>query len=51
MKYVQGYSVAEIGEKLGIGTKAAESVLSRARNSFKEGFRSLWDFEPDFLVD
>lgn len=51
MKYVQGCSVAEIGEKLGVGTKAAESILSRARAAFKEGFRSLWDFEPSFIVD
>jgi RNA polymerase sigma-70 factor (ECF subfamily) len=46
MKYIRGCSVAEIGERLGIGTKAAESVLTRARAAFKEGFRSLWDFEP-----
>lgn len=51
MKYVQGCSVAEIGEKLGVGTKAAESVLSRARVAFKDGFRSLWDLEPGFIVD
>jgi len=51
MKYVQGCSVAEIGEKLGVGTKAAESILSRARSAFKEGFRSLWDLEPGFVVD
>lgn len=51
MKYVQGCSVAEIGEKLGVGTKAAESILSRARAAFKEGFRSLWDLEPGFVVD
>jgi len=51
MKYIQGCSVAEIGEKLGVGTKAAESVLSRARAAFKDGFRSLWDFEPGFIVD
>lgn len=51
MKYIQGSSVAEIGESLGIGTKAAESVLTRARAAFREGFRSLWDFEPGFIVD
>ena len=51
MKYIGGYSVAEIGQRLGIGEKAAESVLSRARRAFKEGFRSLWDFEPEFVVD
>ncbi len=51
MKYVQGLSVEEIGEALGIGKKAAESLLSRARVAFKEGFRSLWDMEPGFLMD
>ena len=51
MKYVNGNSVAEIAEKLGRGEKAAESVLSRARKAFKEAFRSLWDFEPGFVVD
>lgn len=51
MKYIRGCSVDEIGEQLDISTKAAESVLSRARAAFKEGFRSLWDFEPDFLLD
>lgn len=51
MKYIQGYSVTEIGGELGISYEAAESVLSRARAAFKEGFRSLWDFEPSFLLD
>jgi RNA polymerase sigma-70 factor (ECF subfamily) len=51
MKYINGNSVAEIAERLGVGEKAAESVLSRARAAFKEGFRSLWDFEPGFVVD
>ena len=51
MKYIQGCSVEEIGAELEISGKAAESVLTRARAAFKEGFRSLWDFEPDFLLD
>jgi RNA polymerase sigma-70 factor (ECF subfamily) len=51
MKYIRGCSVNEIADELNIGAKAAESVLTRARVAFKEGFRSLWDFEPDFLVD
>jgi len=51
MKYIQGCSVDEIGERLNISSKAAESVLSRARDAFREGFRSLWDFEPDFLLE
>lgn len=51
MKYINGNSVAEIAERLGVGEKAAESVLTRARAAFKEGFRSLWDIEPGFVVD
>ena len=51
LKYIRGCSVVEIGNELGITQKAAESVLSRARAAFKEGFRSLWDVEPSFLLD
>jgi len=51
LKYIRGCSVDEIGEHLNISTKAAESILSRARAAFKEGFRSLWDFEPSFLFE
>lgn len=51
MKYINGNSVAEIAERLGVGEKAAESVLTRARAAFKDGFRSLWDIEPGFVVD
>ncbi len=51
MKYVQGNSVAEIATRLGVGEKAAESVLSRARLAFKERFCSIWDIEPNFIVD
>lgn len=51
MKYINGNSVAEIADKLGVGEKAAESVLSRARVAFREGFKALWDFEPGFVID
>ena len=51
MKYVNGNSVAEIAQRLELSEKAAESVLSRARGAFKDKFRSLWDFEPDFVVN
>ncbi len=49
LKNIRGCTVDEIGKHLNISSKAAESVLSRARAAFKDGFRSLWDFEPDFL--
>jgi RNA polymerase sigma-70 factor, ECF subfamily len=38
-KYIQGLSVSEIADRLGVGYKAAESLLTRARQSFHEGFR------------
>src|SRR6185436_6400213 len=40
-KYVEGRSVAEIAERLQIGLKAAESVLTRAREAFREGWGSV----------
>ncbi len=51
MKYIRGCSVDEIGKELNISSKAAESVLSRARAAFREGFLSLGDFEPHFLLE
>ena len=51
MKYVQGCSVTEIAKSLCLGNKAAESVLSRAREAFKERFRAIWNIEPNFIVD
>jgi RNA polymerase sigma-70 factor (ECF subfamily) len=46
MKYVNGNSVAEIARELELSEKATESLLTRARKAFKEGFNTLWDFEP-----
>ena len=46
MKYVGGHSVSEIARELEVSEKAAESLLTRARKAFKDGFNSLWDFEP-----
>jgi RNA polymerase sigma-70 factor (ECF subfamily) len=37
-KYIDGLSVAEIAERLGLGTKAAESMLTRARVAFRAAF-------------
>ncbi len=51
LKYIRGCTVGEIGEQMHISSKAAESLLSRARAAFKEGFRSLWDFDPGMLLD
>lgn len=51
LKYINGCSVAEIARRLGIGEKAAESVLSRARAAFREGFRSVWDIDPGLATE
>jgi RNA polymerase sigma-70 factor (ECF subfamily) len=37
-KYAEGLSVREIGDRLGMTTKAAESLLGRARIAFRAGF-------------
>src|SRR5262245_17862544 len=37
-KYLQGLSVNEIAERLRLGPKAAESLLTRARQAFREAF-------------
>lgn len=37
-KYLEGRPVEEIGRRLGLGSKAAESLLTRARQAFREGF-------------
>jgi RNA polymerase sigma-70 factor, ECF subfamily len=41
-KYIDGLSVAEIAQRLGVATKAAESVLTRARDAFRDAFRSAY---------
>jgi RNA polymerase sigma-70 factor (ECF subfamily) len=38
-KYVQGLSVEEIAGRLHVGVKAAESMLTRAREAFRNTFR------------
>jgi len=40
-KYFDGLSVNEIATQLGVSPKAAESVLSRAREAFRIGFAAL----------
>jgi RNA polymerase sigma-70 factor (ECF subfamily) len=37
-KYIQGLAIDEIAERLGVGYKAAESLLTRARQSFRDAF-------------
>jgi len=40
-RYLQGSSVQHIAERLGLTYKAAESLLSRAREAFREGFAQV----------
>jgi RNA polymerase sigma-70 factor (ECF subfamily) len=40
-KYVQGLSVQEIADRLSVGPKAAESVLTRAREAFRDGWLTV----------
>lgn len=40
-KYIHGLSVNDIAARLKLGPKAAESLLTRARQAFREGFAAL----------
>jgi DNA-directed RNA polymerase specialized sigma24 family protein len=40
-KYVEGASVKEIAGRLALSPKAAESVLTRAREAFRDAFSAL----------
>jgi RNA polymerase sigma-70 factor, ECF subfamily len=42
-KYVDGLAVADIAARLGIGAKAAESLLTRARGAFREAILAMAD--------
>lgn len=41
-KYIEGISVKEVAERLHLGVKAAESLLTRAREAFKDAFTSSY---------
>ncbi|HEY6360194.1 MAG TPA: sigma-70 family RNA polymerase sigma factor [Vicinamibacterales bacterium] len=45
-KYLQGLSMREIAERLDTTTKAVESLLTRARDAFRDGFATLSGVEP-----
>jgi RNA polymerase sigma-70 factor (ECF subfamily) len=40
-KYIDEMPVHDIGVRLGLGTKAAESLLTRARRAFREAFEAI----------
>jgi RNA polymerase sigma-70 factor, ECF subfamily len=46
-KYIEGLSVAEIAERLGLGYKATESLLTRARQAFREQYSLAAAAPPD----
>ena len=51
-KYIQGRSVAEIGDLLGIGQAAAQSMLARARTAFREALETVFGSTArDILTD
>jgi RNA polymerase sigma-70 factor (ECF subfamily) len=39
-RYIEGLTVHEIADRLGLGYKAAESLLSRAREAFRHSFHA-----------
>jgi RNA polymerase sigma-70 factor (ECF subfamily) len=45
-KYLQGLTMREIAERLDTTTKAVESLLTRARDAFRDGFATLTGVEP-----
>lgn len=40
-KYIQELSVSDIAARLNVGPKAAESLLTRARQAFRDGFAAV----------
>jgi RNA polymerase sigma-70 factor (ECF subfamily) len=40
-KYIDEHSVSDIAGRLGLSPKAAESMLTRARQAFREAFSAL----------
>ncbi len=49
-KYVEGRSVEEISERLGIGQTAAQSLLARARVAFREGVEAVFGASADDVL-
>lgn len=49
-KYLEGLSVKEIADRLEVGPKAAESILTRARDAFRNAFEKLGRADGPRLV-
>jgi RNA polymerase sigma-70 factor, ECF subfamily len=41
-KYIEGRTVEEIGQRLGVGHTAAQSLLARARQAFRDGLETVF---------
>jgi RNA polymerase sigma-70 factor (ECF subfamily) len=41
LKYIQGFSMQQIAERIGVTPKAVEGLLTRAREAFREGYAAL----------
>lgn len=48
LKYLEGFSSKEIANQLGIGDEAVQSLLARARRSFREICSIALTFDTDF---
>jgi RNA polymerase sigma-70 factor (ECF subfamily) len=49
-KYIEGLSVAEIASRLDVGAKAAESLLTRAREAFRDAIVELFGATDDLRM-
>ena len=49
-KYIDGLSVNEIAARLDLGQKAAESLLTRAREAFRAAIVELYGATDDFMA-
>lgn len=49
-KYIDGHSIQEISEKMSLGNEAVQSLIARAKRSFKEAFREFYAIHNGTLV-
>ncbi len=49
-KYIQGLSVKEISDRLQVSPKATESLLTRARQAFRDGFTAIAKGRPQWYL-
>ena len=49
-KYIDGYSVEEIGERLCVGHSAAQSLLARARIAFRQAVETVFGSTTDDIL-